>query len=433
MNLKEIIEKKKRGLELSSEEIEFFVNGFTKGELPDYQMSALLMAICLCGMTKKETSTLTGAMLNSGDTVDLSLFGDKSADKHSTGGVGDKTTLIVAPIVASLGCIVAKMSGRGLGHTGGTVDKLESIKGYRTTLDREQFLSQVKRVGCAVIGQSGSLAPADKKLYALRDTTATVDSIPLIASSIMSKKLASGAHSIVLDVKVGSGAFMKTKEEAAELAREMVDIGRAFGRRVCAVLTNMDTPLGWAVGNSLEVIEAINVLKGKIKGELYDICICLATHMVSSVHSIPVEEAQKQVVQAVESGKAFEKMKEWVSAQGGLSSWLCDTSLFPTAPVTYEVKSPRTGYISKMDSEMIGNAASVLGAGRMTKEDEIDLAAGIMLKAKTGDFVRVGDPLAVLHTSCLEKAKSGEEKYLSAVTFSSERVPTQDLILEIIK
>lgn len=429
MRVKDIILKKKNGAALSEAEIRFAVEGYTRGQIPDYQMSALAMAICFQGMNAEETRVLTDAMMRSGDTVDLSSLGDATVDKHSTGGVGDKTSLIVGPIAAALGCTVAKMSGRGLGHTGGTVDKLESIDGFKTELSSETFFEQVKRTGIAIVGQSGNLAPADKKLYALRDATSTVDSIPLIASSIMSKKLAAGARSIVLDVKVGSGAFMKDVQSARELARTMVDIGKALGRNMCALITDMSTPLGNAVGNSLEVAEAVSVLKGECKGELLTVCLELASSMVSLVKGIDTDEARALAREAIESGAALEKLREWVKAQGGDTRLIDDTSLFPSAPVVYELKTEKDGYIVSMDAEMIGNAACMLGAGRLKKDDSIDYSAGIVLKAKTGDPVRCGDTLAVLYTSDATLIPAAEKLYGQAVTVGEAAPEKQKLIL----
>ena len=411
----DLIRKKRDGGELTDGEIEYFIGGFTNGEIPDYQASALLMAIFYRGMTERETVTLTGCMASSGDTVDLSRFGELSADKHSTGGVGDKTTLIVAPVVAALGGKMAKMSGRGLGHTGGTVDKLESIPGYKTDLSPADFLGQVEKIGVAVIGQSGNLTPADKKLYALRDVTATVDSIPLITSSIMSKKLAAGSHNIVLDVKVGSGAFMKTPEDAEELAREMVKIGKGCGRRVRAVLSNMDVPLGAAVGNSLEVIEAVNILKGADSGDLYEVSVILASQLVSMVRGIAASEAEREVRGAIRSGAAFEKMKEWIASQGGDVRYLDDVSLFPAAAHVKDVLSPSSGHIVSTDAEKIGKASVKLGAGRASKEDPIDHAAGILIRKKTGDRIEVGDAICTLLTNDASALPGAEEEVLSAV------------------
>ncbi|MBR7032862.1 MAG: thymidine phosphorylase [Clostridia bacterium] len=432
MRMYDVIRKKRDGGELSDAEIAFFVDGFTKGEIPDYQASALLMAIFFRGMTERETVTLTDNMAKSGDTVDLSRFGMLSADKHSTGGVGDKTTLIVAPVVASLGGRMAKMSGRGLGHTGGTVDKLESIPGYRTSLSPDEFLGQVEKIGLSVIGQSGNLTPADKKLYALRDVTATVDSIPLITSSIMSKKLAAGSHNIVLDVKVGSGAFMKTPEDAETLAREMVKIGKGCGRNVRAVLSNMDVPLGSAVGNSLEVIEAANILKGADSGDLYEVSVILSAQLVSMVRGVSVEEAERAVREAIRSGAAFAKMKEWVSSQGGDVGYLDDTDLFPAAKYRKDVTAPRGGYIFSTDAEKIGEASVVLGAGRASKEDAIDHAAGILIKKKTGDRVEKGDVICTLLTNDESSLADAEKEVLSAVGIGDEKPDNKPLVFGII-
>ena len=428
MRAVDIIQKKKEGGELTADEIKFFIEGFTAGEIPEYQMSALAMAICFVGMTDREVADLTDAMMRSGDVLDLSAFGDKSVDKHSTGGVGDKTSLVIAPIVATLGGVVAKMSGRGLGHTGGTVDKLESIAGFKTALSGDEFMAQAKKVGVVITGQSGTLAPADKKLYALRDVTSTIDSIPLIASSIMSKKLAAGSHSIVLDVKVGSGAFMKDMESAKALAEEMVKIGKSCGRRVRALITNMDVPLGRAVGNSLEVIEAAGVLKGEVGGDLKEVCVALASNMVSMVNLIPYEEAMARVLDAIDSGRAFDKMKEWVAAQGGDASYLDDFDLFPKAKVVYELKSDGAGYISKIDAEKIGVASSLLGAGRTKAGDPIDYSAGIEILAKTGDRVARGETIARFHTSSEALVAAAAEKYLSALSYSESAPEPEKLI-----
>ena len=398
MRMYDIIKKKRDGGQLSTAEIQFFIKGYVDGSIPDYQASALCMAIFYSGMTEEETAALTLAMANSGDTVDLSRFGNNTADKHSTGGVGDKTTLIVAPIAASLGCIMAKMSGRGLGHTGGTIDKLESIEGFNTALTPEEFFSTVEKTGLAVVGQTGNLTPADKKLYALRDVTATVDSIPLIASSIMSKKLAAGAHTIVLDVKCGSGAFMKTPEEAKALALEMVKIGNNCGRNTSAVITNMDRPLGKNIGNALEIKEAIEVLKGKGPSDLREVCLSLATQIVSLSKGVDKDSARKLCEDALSSGKAFGKFKEWISAQGGNSQWIENPDLFPVAKFSKDILSRKDGYISGTDAESIGIASVMLGAGREKKDDTIDMSAGIIMHKKTGDFVKKGDSIATLFT-----------------------------------
>ena len=433
MKMYDIIHKKRLGGTLNKDEIDYFIKNYTEGKIPDYQASALCMAICINGMNMDETVLLTDAMVRSGDTVDLSEFGDRTVDKHSTGGVGDKTTLIIAPIVASLGCVMAKMSGRGLGHTGGTVDKLESISGYRTSLTSAEFLSAVRKNGICVIGQSADLAPADKKLYALRDVTATVDSIPLIASSIMSKKLAAGSHSIVLDVKVGSGAFMKTVEDAEKLARTMVEVGKECGRNMRAVITDMDIPLGNFIGNALEVKEAVDVLKNGKRNDLYEVCVELAVEMVSLCLSVSEKDARMLVIDSIESGKAFAKMKEWISSQGGDASMLDDTSLLPSASCKKILKSDKSGYISHMDTEKIGNSASLLGAGRISKGDTIDLSAGIELIKKTGDYVEAGDEIAVLHTSDAVRFAASEEVFKSALTYSEQKPKQLPLIFKKIK
>ena len=436
MRMYDIILKKRNGERLSDEEIGFFIDGYTRGEIPDYQASALCMAICLRGMDDDEIAALTYSMARSGDMLDLSRFGELSSDKHSTGGVGDKTSLIVGPIAAALGAKVTKMSGRGLGHTGGTVDKLESIPGMQMTISREEFLDQCDKVGLAIIGQSGNMTPADKKLYALRDVTATVDSIPLITSSIMSKKLAAGSHNIVLDVKTGSGAFMKTYEDSKKLAESMVKIGKLCGRNMAALITDMDRPLGYAVGNSLEIIEAVEVLKGERKGDLYEVCIALATEMVMLFKGITHEEAQAQAVGAIESGAAFAKMKEWIAAQGGDVSCLDDTKRFAEVhPVSHIVPilSPTDGYITSMDAAEIGTAAMILGAGRSTKEESIDYGAGLTIEAKTGDRVEKGMTLGYLYTNREDAVKPAEERYLAALTFGSEAPQKTELIQGIVR
>ncbi len=432
MGMYEIIHRKRRGMALSEAEIRFLVAGYTAGDIPDYQMAAWAMAVCLQGMTPEETAVLTDAMMHSGDTVDLSRFGPLAVDKHSTGGVGDKTTLIVAPIVASLGGKVAKMSGRGLGHTGGTVDKLESIPGYRTVLSPEEFLRQVEDIGVAVIGQSGNLAPADKKLYALRDVTATVDSIPLIASSIMSKKLAAGAHSIVLDVKVGSGAFMKTKEQGEELARQMVDIATACGRRGAALVTDMDVPLGSAVGNSLEVLEAVEILQGGGDSRLRQLCLTLAAEMLCLCHGWSPEESLSRVTAAVDSGAAFAQMQRWIAAQGGDSAYLTHPEKFPTA-ACYTVTATESGYLTAMDTEAIGAVGVTLGAGRVRKEDAIDPAAGLHILCKTGQRVEKGQPLAHLYTNRSAQVEAATAAYRQAVTVGDTPPAEKPLLYTVVR
>ncbi|MDD4297929.1 MAG: pyrimidine-nucleoside phosphorylase [Ruminiclostridium sp.] len=395
----DIILKKRNGFKLTREEIEYMVKGFTVGEIPDYQAAAFLMAIYFQKMDEDETLWLTEAMLYSGDVIDLSDIPGIKADKHSTGGVGDKTTMIVAPVVASCGIPVAKMSGRGLGHTGGTIDKLESIPGFRTELKKEEFFSIVKEIGIAVAGQTGNLAPADKKLYALRDVTGTVDNISLIASSIMSKKLASGADAIVLDVKIGSGAFMKTTEDAKLLAKAMVNIGKGAGRKIVALLTEMDRPLGLNIGNALEVIEAVEVLKGGGPSDLIEVCNELASNILMLCGTGSMDECRELANNAIVSGAAYKKFLEMVVKQGGDPSTIEDMSKLPIAAVKVEWKAEQAGYISKMQAEKLGIASLLLGAGRKTKTDIIDPSAGIILNKKTGDRIEKGEMIAVLHTS----------------------------------
>ncbi len=432
MRIYDIIQKKRDGAFLADDEIAFVVNGFTNGDIPDYQMSALLMAIFFNGMESREVTALTAAMTDSGDKVNLTMFGDLTADKHSTGGVGDKTTLIVAPLVACLGGKVAKMSGRGLGHTGGTVDKLEAIPGYKTTLTREEFIRQVRDIGVAVIGQSGHIAPADKKIYALRDVTATVDSIPLIASSIMSKKLAAGSKNIVLDVKTGSGAFMKSLDDSRRLAETMVDIGRACQRNMTAVITNMDIPLGSAVGNALEIIEAVEVLSGRGSRDLVAVCSELAARMLCLCRGWSYEQSMDEVSQALSNGAALDKFRQWIIAQGGTGAFLDDPSLLGKAPVQYKYKINSDGYITHMDAERIGKAASALGAGRIKQGDVIDHQAGIVLLKKTGEACSAGEAIAIFHTSD-KKLLSDASAYMDgAVTISKTRPHADPLIYDVI-
>ena len=433
MRMYDIIEKKRNGEKLSSEEIEFFISGYVSGEIPDYQISALLMAIYFSGVDDEETAVLTKAMMLSGDTVDLSEFGEFTVDKHSTGGVGDKTSLVVAPVMASLGCKMAKMSGRGLGHTGGTVDKLESIPGFKTSITPEEFFEQVRKTGVAVIGSTANLAPADKKLYALRDVTATVGSIPLIASSIMSKKLAAGAHNIVLDVKIGSGAFMKTEEQGRKLAEKMVNIGKSFNRNIAAVITNMDRPLGCAIGNSLEVLEAVSVLKGNEVPDFDGVCVALASTLLSLCYDISHEESEKRVLESIKSGAALAKFREWITAQGGSDEFVDNPEALGTAKYITEYKAQGSGYISFMNTEMIGKAAAALGAGREKTTDSVDHTAGIVLRKKTGDTVRSGDVIAVLYTN-KEASEIEAARLLSeAITYSAEKPAEESLVYGIIK
>lgn len=428
MRMYDLIMEKRNGGLLSEEEIRYMIDGYVKGEIPDYQMSAMLMAIYFQGMNDKETAILTDAVAHSGDMVDLSPIEGVKVDKHSTGGVGDKTTLVVAPIVAACGVKVAKMSGRGLGHTGGTVDKLESIPGMRTTLTEEEFFQAVNTTGLSVIGQSGNLAPADKKLYALRDVTATVDSIPLIAASIMSKKLAAGNDCILLDVKTGSGAFMKTLEDSITLAEKMVAIGEHAGKRTMALITNMDIPLGNLIGNSLEVIEAVKTLKGEGPKDLTQVCLELASGMLYLAGKGAWEECRKMAEQAVADGSALERLIAMVEAQGGDASVIRDTSKFASAPFEREVCAKEGGYITHMNTEMCGIASSLLGAGRVTKESSIDYTAGIALKKKVGDRVEKGEALAVLYTSQEKLFAAAEEELLKAITIGSQQPEPEPLI-----
>lgn len=428
MRMYDILAKKRDGGILTDEQIQFFIDGYVSGAIPDYQASALLMAIFLKGMTPHETAALTRSMAQSGDLVDLSSIDGIKVDKHSTGGVGDKTTLIVAPVVASLGVRVAKMSGRGLGHTGGTVDKLESIPGFRTTLDREAFFDVVRRVGVSVIGQSGNLAPADKKLYALRDVTATVNSIPLIASSIMSKKIAAGSDRILLDVKTGSGAFMKTLEDSIALAKEMVSIGEHVGRRTVALITDMDRPLGCAIGNALEVREACETLQGRGPADLTEVCIELAANMLWLAEKGELAQCRSLARQQIANGEAFAKLKEMVQAQGGDTSVLDDPEKFAPPNVCYEVLAQREGFLYAMDTEKCGIASVELGAGREKKEDPIDYSAGIVLRKKVGDFVRKGEVLASFYSSEESKCRTAEQTFTQALRIQDAR-PEQTALI----
>ena len=431
MRIYDIITKKKNGLSLTDQEIKFTIDGYMSGEIADYQMSSLLMAICLKGMNEEETLSLTKCMLESGETVDLSLFDELSIDKHSTGGVGDKTTLIVAPIVASLGCKVAKMSGRGLGFTGGTVDKLESLTGYNASLEAQEFLNQVEKIGISVVGQSGNLAPADKKLYALRDVTATIDSIPLIASSIMSKKLASGAHTIVLDVKCGSGAFMKAPEDAIALAKAMIKIGCGFGKKMRALVTNMDVPLGYAVGNRTEIWEALQVLCGKGEKRLTEICISLATNIVSLSLNLDTPSAKNMVIDAIFTGKALSKMREWIEYQGGDTSYIDNPNKLLGAKFKHQFVAQNDGFIAKMQADSIGKASMLLGAGRVKLEDSIDYDAGIIFAKSFGDYIKKGEIIATLYSSKNDFAPCISELE-SAIILSNEKPQEQPLIFDVI-
>lgn len=401
MRMVDLIGKKRDGMELSRTEIEFFVRGYTGGVIPDYQMSAMAMAVFFQDMTDRERADLTHAMAHSGAVVDLSMIRGVKVDKHSTGGVGDTTTLVLAPLVASLGVPVAKMSGRGLGHTGGTVDKLESVPGFNAEISKEAFVSLVNRQHVAVIGQTDDVAPADKKLYALRDVTATVDSIPLIASSIMSKKIAAGADAIVLDVKTGAGAFMKTLEGARQLAEAMVRIGNDVGRKTMAVISDMSQPLGFAIGNALEVREAIDTLRGAGPRDLEALCIALGRQMVVLAGKTDSpDHAEDMLRGAIQSGAALAKFREWIASQGGDASVVERTELLPQARYRIELPSPRSGVVESIVADKIGTAAMLLGAGRATKESRIDLAVGIVLRKKVGDPVRESESLATIHANC---------------------------------
>lgn len=428
MRVYDLIMKKRDGGELSNEEICYMVDGFVTGEVPDYQMSAFLMAIFYKGMTDAEILALTSCMAESGDMVDLSSIEGVKVDKHSTGGVGDKTTLIVAPIVAANGVKVAKMSGRGLGHTGGTVDKLESIPGYRTDLNEQEFFDVVRRTGISVIGQSGNLTPADKKMYALRDVTATVDSIPLIASSVMSKKIAAGSDCILLDVKTGSGAFMKEPKDAIKLAKVMVDLGENAGRKTRALITDMDTPLGNAIGNSLEVIEAVNTLKGNGPKDLTYECIMLSTQMMIMAGLGSEEECEALAKKSIEDGGALNKLIEMVEAQGGDARVIRDTDNFKKALFTYDVKAPKSGYIVSMDATGIGIASAMLGAGRETLDSDINYSAGIILHKKTGDEVKEGEVMATLYADDEGLFEAANKKYLASLVFDSNKKEREALI-----
>lgn len=404
MRMYDVILKKRRGEELLKEEIDFFVNGFTEGSIPDYQASALLMSIFFNKMNKRETADLTMAMVNSGDVLNLDKINGIKVDKHSTGGVGDTTTILLAPLVASCMVPVAKMSGRGLGHTGGTIDKLEAFKGFTVELEEDVFINNVNTINIAVAGQTGHLAPADKKLYALRDVTATVDNMSLIASSIMSKKIASGADAIVLDVKVGEGAFMKTSEDAKMLAEEMVAIGNSVGRKTIGVISDMDQPLGFAIGNSLEVIEAIETLRGNGPEDLLELTLTLGSNMLLLAKRVEtVEEGRMLLLENIKNGKALEKLKEFVKAQGGDPAYVDDTNNFPKAKYEIEVKADKDGVISKIHAEALGIIAMELGAGRATKESVIDLSVGIILNKKRGNTVCKGDVLATVYANSVDK------------------------------
>ena len=433
MRMYDIILKKRANVPLTDEEIRFVIDGYVKGDIPDYQVSALLMTIVFNGMSARELGTLTLAMAQSGHMVDLSSIDGVTVDKHSTGGVGDKTTLIIGPLVAACGGKVAKMSGRGLGHTGGTIDKMESIPNLKVSLEQDDFINQVNSIGLAVIGQSEGLAPADKKLYALRDVTGTVDSIPLIASSVMSKKLASGAQAILLDVKVGSGAFMKTIDDARALAKAMVNIGTENGRSVKAVLTDMDRPLGHAIGNALEIREVIDTLKGHGPEDLTHECLIMAAHMLVLSQICDYETALSRVQEALNSGAALERLRMMIDAQGGDSRVLDDKSLLAIGKFTYDVTVPQDGYITHMNTEQCGIASVMLGAGRTVKDGPIDYSAGIVMHKKTGDAVRAGESIATLYASHESLLVNAAKTYIEAITFGETAPVVVDTILDMVE
>lgn len=434
MRTSEIILKKRNGLTLESKEIEYLISGYTSGDIPDYQMAAFCMAVYFQGMTAAETAALTQSMALSGDTVDLSAIPGIKVDKHSTGGVADTTTLVLAPLAAAAGIPVAKMSGRGLGHTGGTIDKLESFPGFKTSLTKEEFIAQVKKINLAVAGQSGNLVPADKKLYALRDVTGTVESIPLIASSIMSKKLAAGADAIVLDVKTGSGAFMKNNGEAKLLAQAMVDIGREAGKKVIAVVSDMNEPLGFAIGNALEVEEAIRVLRGETAGRLLELCMILGEQMlILAQKADKPNEARKILQQLLSSGKALDKLAEMVKLQGGSPAALENTALLPQAQYRTDVAAEKDGYVFVNDAAELGYAAMLLGAGRERTESQIDLAVGLRLHAHTGQKIEKGQPLVTIFYNEEKKVSEIVPILRKAITVRDEYVEGHPLVYEIVK
>ncbi len=433
MKMIDLILKKKLGQAHTSQEIDWLIDHYQNGSIPDYQMSAWMMAVCFQGMTDDETIHLTRAMLNTGTRLDLAHHYAHTVDKHSTGGVGDTTSLIVGPIVAAAGCTLTKMSGRGLGHTGGTLDKLESIPGFRIELTNVEFQQQIAQIGLAIIGQTSALAPVDKKIYALRDVTATVQSIPLIASSIMSKKLAAGADVIALDIKVGNGAFMKTLEDGRQLAHMMVKIGTEFKRHIIVFLTDMNFPLGNAIGNSLEVIEAISILKGGESPRLKELCFELSAQMIWASGLTPtLSEAQDLVLEKVESGEAFEKFRQMVKAQGGDVAYLSNVDLFAKAPWVYQIVASKSGYITNLDALKIGQLAMYLGAGRASKKDDIDYSAGVKLCKHIGDYVETGEVLAELYTSLDLHQDTLDTMFKAALTISSEAFASPDLILAVI-
>lgn len=430
MRMYDIIRKKRDGGELTTQEIKFFIDGYVKGEIPDYQASALLMAIFFKGMNFQETADLTFAVRDSGQRLDFSAIKGIRVDKHSTGGVGDKTSLVVAPLVASLGVKVAKMSGRGLGHTGGTIDKLEAIPGFRTDLSEEEFLNNVNQIGVCIVGQNKDLAPADKKLYALRDVTATVDSLPLVVSSIMGKKLAADDDCIVLDVKTGSGAFAKSLEDSRTLAKVMVDIGKQAGKKMLALITDMDRPLGNAIGNTLEVKEAIDTLNGHGPEDFTEICVILATNMLYLAGKGSMEECENMVKAAIADKRALDTFKKMVVAQGGDVSFIDNPDKFATTPHKRSVKAQKSGYIHHVDTEGYGISSLLLGAGRNTKEENIDFAAGIVLKKKTGDYVKEGEELCVMYTSDEKRFEGAVNKFYESTVILSDEPKKRPLVLD---
>lgn len=433
MRMVDLIAKKRDGKELTKEEISFIVEGYTSGDIPDYQMSAFTMAVFFQGMTANEQAELTMSMVQSGDTIDLSAIEGVKVDKHSTGGVGDTTTLILAPLVAAVGVPVAKMSGRGLGHTGGTIDKLEAVKGFHVEIDKKEFIELVNKNKVAVVGQSGNLTPADKKIYALRDVTATVNSLPLIAASIMSKKIAAGADAIVLDVKTGAGAFMKNLEDAKALAQSMVNIGNNVGRQTMAVISDMSQPLGFAIGNALEVEEAIDTLKGKGPKDLEELCLVLGSYMVYLANKASsLEEARRMLQGVIGNGKALESFKTFLAAQGGDPSVVDDVAKLPQAAHKIEVKAEKDGYVSEIVADEMGTAAMWLGAGRATKDSEIDLAVGLMLRKKVGDEVKKGESLVTIYSN-KEDVQEVREHILKNINISSEKVDAPSLIYDTVQ
>ena len=432
MNIIDIIAKKRDSKELSEEEIKYFIEEYTANRIEDYQAAALVMAIYINGMSYRETKDLTMAMANSGDILDLSRLGENVVDKHSTGGVGDKVTLILAPLIASFGIPVAKMSGRGLGFTGGTADKIEAIPGYNTSISEKEFIDNVKKIGISLITQTLNLAPADKKIYALRDTIACTESIPLIASSIMSKKIASGANKIVLDVTCGHGAFMKNLEQAEELSKTMIEIGKLAGRETICIITDMNEPLGYAVGNSLEVIEAINFLNGDMPEDLKDVVIELGAYMIKLAgKGDNIEENKNKLLENIKDGKAYDKFVELVQNQGGDISYLEDVNKFEKAPIIKEVRAEEEGYIKEINAETIGKISCTLGAGRKTKADKIDLTVGIVLHKKVGDYIKIGDVISTVYANDAEKANNAEKEILNTYKIGNEKV-TKKTIIKII-